>query len=275
MDVGIIILLALAMVVIMAGAWAVQRLTGASGWVDTIWSFAVGIGGIAAAWLADGTVDRRILAGVLVALWSLRLGGHIGMRTRGAGEDPRYEKLIAEWGPQASLRLFLFLQVQAVAAFILVLAVYVAASGTAPFPQLLDWIGGAIALIALAGEALSDHQLHQFRKTPEAKKTVMERGLWAYSRHPNYFFEWLFWCGWFVIALASPGWGSLLALLAPIQMYWLLVHVSGIPPLEEHMLKSRGDAFRALQHRVNAFFPGPRRETASISTSAPHKETSR
>lgn len=275
MDFGIIVTLALAMVVIMAGAWAVQRLTGASGWVDTIWSFAVGIGGIAAAYLADGATDRRILAGVLVALWSLRLGGHIGMRTRGAGEDPRYEKLIAEWGPQASLRLFLFLQVQAVAAFILVLAVYVAASGTSPFPQTFDLIGGAIAVLALAGEALSDHQLQQFRKTPEAKTTVMDKGLWAYSRHPNYFFEWLFWCGWFVIALSTPSISTLFALLAPLQMYWLLVHVSGIPPLEEHMLKSRGDAFRALQARVNAFFPGPRKETASSSTSVPHKETSR
>lgn len=263
MEIPVLIGLTLLMSLVMAGAWAVQRLTGSSGWVDTIWSIAVGLGGLVAAWVADGSVERRWLAAVLVGLWSLRLAGHIGLRTHGAGEDPRYEKLMQEWGPSAPLRLFLFLQVQAVCAFILVLAVYVAASATTPFPQILDLVGAAIAIVALAGEALSDHQLQQFRKSPDAKKSVMETGLWAYSRHPNYFFEWLFWCGWFVVALAQPGWGSALALLAPLQMYWLLVHVSGIPPLEEHMLKSRGEAFRALQSRVNAFFPGPRRPSAT------------
>ncbi len=271
MDVTVLIGLALLMSLIMALAWAVQRVTGASGWVDTIWSIAVGIGGLAAAWAADGTPERGWMAAVLVGLWSLRLAGHIGFRTHGAGEDPRYEKLIKEWGSAASLRLFLFLQVQAVCAFVLVLAVYVAASGKAPFPQITDIAGGVLSIVALAGEALSDHQLQRFRKTPEAKKGVMEQGLWAYSRHPNYFFEWLFWCGWFVIALGQPEWWAWFALLAPIQMYWLLVHVSGIPPLEEHMLKSRGDAFRDLQSHVNAFFPGPRRDSPALS--APSKET--
>jgi steroid 5-alpha reductase family enzyme len=263
MDFVPLIWLALGLSLAMTAAWAVQRLTGASGWVDTIWSLAVGAGGLAAAWAADGAIERRWLAAALVGLWSLRLAGHIGLRTRGAGEDPRYEKLIKEWGPQASLRLFLFLQVQALCAFVLVAAVYIVASGAAPFPQVTDFLGGALSVLALAGEALSDHQLQQFRKTPEAKTGVMERGLWAWSRHPNYFFEWLFWCGWFVIALGQPGWWIWLTALAPMQMYWLLVHVSGIPPLEEHMLKTRGDAFRALQSRVNAFFPGPRNEAAS------------
>lgn len=263
MDIAVLVGLALMMSLTMAIAWAVQRVTGASGWVDTIWSVAVGVGGLAAAWLAEGTGERRWLVAVLVGLWSLRLAGHIALRTRGGGEDPRYEKLIEEWGPAAALRLFLFLQIQAVCAFVLVLAVYIAASGTDPFPQLADLIGAMIAVVALVGESVSDHQLQQFRKTPEAKTSVMERGLWAYSRHPNYFFEWLFWCAWFLIALGLSGWWAWLALLAPLQMYWLLVHASGIPPLEEHMLRTRGEAFRALQGRVNAFFPGPRREAAS------------
>lgn len=258
MDIVVLAALAAAMSVIMTAAWGIQRLTGASGWVDTIWSVAVGIGGIAAAWAAEGTDERRWLVGLLVALWSLRLGGHIGLRTRGAGEDPRYEKLIAEWGDQAAFRLWTFLQIQAVAAFILVLAAYLAASGTGPFPSATDMAGLIVGVAALGGEALADHQLNLFRKTPKAKTAVMESGLWAYSRHPNYFFEWLFWCALAIIALGG-GWIGLIAVLAPVQMYWLLVHVSGIPPLEEHMLKTRGEAFRALQSRVNAFFPGPRR----------------
>lgn len=251
--------LAIGLSLTMGTAWAVQRLTGSSGWVDTIWSFAVGAFGLVAALLAEGTAERRWMVAALVLLWSLRLGGHIGLRTRGAGEDPRYQKLIEEWGENASLRLFLFLQVQAVAAFILVLAIHVAASGKTAFPILPDMLGVTLAVIALGGEAIADRQLQHFRRLPQAKSSVMESGLWAYSRHPNYFFEWLFWCALVVIALSASGWAVLLALLAPLQMYWLLVHVSGIPPLEEHMIRSRGDQFRALQTRVNAFFPGPRR----------------
>lgn len=251
--------LAIGLSLTMAGAWAVQRLTGSSGWVDTIWSFAVGAFGLVAALLANGAVERRWMIAILVVLWSLRLGSHIGLRTRGAGEDPRYQKLIEEWGDNASFRLFVFLQVQAIAAFILVLAIHVAASGKALFPIVPDIAGIVIALVALGGEALADRQLQAFRRNPQARTTVLETGLWAYSRHPNYFFEWLFWCALVVIALSAPGWSVVLSVLAPLQMYWLLVHVSGIPPLEEHMIRSRGDQFRDLQTRVNAFFPGPRR----------------
>ncbi|MBO0143460.1 DUF1295 domain-containing protein [Agrobacterium sp. Ap1] len=243
----------------MAGAWAIQRATGLSGWIDTIWSFAVGVGGILSALFADGDSERRVAILVMVAAWALRLGSHIGSRTRGAGEDPRYAKFIEEWGENASWRLFVFLQIQALAAFILVLAVYMAATNEAPFPRILDLVGIVIAVLALAGEAISDLQLSRFRKTPQAKTEICETGLWRYSRHPNYFFEWMFWCCWFLFA-ASPSIASWLSLLAPLLMYWLLVHVSGIPPLEDHMLRSRGQKFRALQRRVNAFFPGPRRQ---------------
>jgi steroid 5-alpha reductase family enzyme len=259
MDVVLLLLLAIGLSAIMTGAWLIQRATGASGWIDTIWSIAVGLAGMAAAFLAEGDAGRRTAAFVVIAIWSLRLGSHIATRTRGGGEDPRYEKLIKEWGASAALRLWLFLQVQAVAAFVLVLAIYLAAANSASFLRFIDIVAIGVAVIAVAGEAISDRQLSAFRKTPEARTEVMERGLWAYSRHPNYFFEWLFWCAWPLMAVGLPlGW-SWLALLAPLQMYWLLVHVSGIPPLEHHMLASRGEKFRALQARVNAFFPGPRK----------------
>jgi steroid 5-alpha reductase family enzyme len=260
MDPELIILLAIALSAMMTGAWAIQRATGSSGWIDTIWSFAVGVGGIAATVFTDGDGSRRALAFAMVAAWSLRLGLHIAARTRGAEEDPRYAKLIAEWGSSAGFRLWLFLQVQAVAALVLVIAVHLAAAKPEPFPRLVDLVAAAVAIVAIVGETVSDRQLAAFRRTAQARTEVMEQGLWRYSRHPNYFFEWLFWCSWPLMAIGLPfGW-SWLVLLAPIQMYWLLVHVSGIPPLEQHMLASRGEKFRALQARVNAFFPGPRRE---------------
>ena len=260
MDFALLIWIAVGLTLAMALAWAVQRVTGSSGWIDTIWSFAVGVGGIAASVFAAGPLDRRIAAIVIIALWSARLGLHIGSRTKGGGEDPRYAKFIEEWGDAAAWRLFLFLQVQAVAAFILVLVVYLAATNPAPFPRFSDICAILIAIVAISGEALSDAQLARFRKSPDAKTSVCEVGLWRYSRHPNYFFEWLGWCAWPLLAINLDGqfaWGWL-ALLAPALMYGLLVHVSGIPPLEEHMLRSRGEKFRALQTRVNAFFPGPR-----------------
>lgn len=263
-----LVIVALCLSATMAAAWAAQRVTSQSGWIDAIWSLSVGAGGIAAVLLAEGDFGRRMCALVIIAAWAARLGSHIAQRTRGGGEDPRYAKLIEEWGASAAWRLFLFLQIQALAAFILVLAVYLAASNDADFPRAVDILAMLVAAVALWGEGVADAQLARFRKTPEAKTEVCETGLWRYSRHPNYFFEWLFWCCWPILALSSElsSWWSV---LAPVLMYWLLVHVSGIPPLEEHMLRSRGEKFRALQRRVNAFFPGPRRHPSDLQGETP------
>ncbi len=259
MDWFLLVAIAIGLSLAMAGSWFVQRITGLSGWIDTIWSLSVGLGGIVAALFAHGVFERRMTVLIIIAAWALRLGSHIGARTMGSGEDPRYAKIIEGWGDSAAWRLFIFLQVQALAAFILVLAVYLAAANGAGYPRVLDFLAVLVAVVALAGESISDAQLSRFRKSPQAKSEICETGLWRYSRHPNYFFEWLFWCSWPLFAV-SNSFMSFMSLLAPALMYWLLVHVSGIPPLEEHMLRSRGDQFRALQRRVNAFFPGPRKQ---------------
>lgn len=258
MDGFLLIAIAIGLSLAMAASWFVQRMTGLSGWIDTIWSLSVGVGGTAAALFAHGAFERRMTVLAIVAAWALRLGSHIGTRTKGGGEDPRYAKFMEAWGDSAAWRLFLFLQVQALAAFVLVFAVYLAALNDEAYPRLLDFVGVLVAVAALAGETVSDAQLSRFRKAPQAKTEICETGLWRYSRHPNYFFEWLFWCCWplFAVSTSHLSW---LSLLAPVLMYWLLVHVSGIPPLEEHMLRSRGDQFRILQRRINAFFPGPRK----------------
>lgn len=251
-----------ALAVIMAGAWAVQLRTGQSGWIDTIWSFAVGVIG-AAAVLApiagqEGLTVRQMLIAVCVLAWSVRLGLHIMRRTLRGGDDPRYNALRAEWGADFVFRLFLFLQLQATAALVLVICVFVAARNTAP-PGWGDALGLAILTVAVLGEAAADAQLARFAGSPGAKGAVCEIGLWRYSRHPNYFFEWLAWLSYPVIAVGLPADNlyGLIALTGPAMIYWLLVHVSGIPPLEAHMLKSRGAAFADYQKRVSAFFLGP------------------
>lgn len=247
----------------MAGAWAVALATGRAGWIDAIWSFAVGLAALPAALLPLGPgqpAARQIAVAALAAAWSVRLGWHIARRTVGGGDDQRYARLREEWGGAFRRRLFLFLQVQAACSFLLVVSVLVAARNPAPGWRVGDGVGIALLAAAVIGEAAADRQLRRFRANPQNRGRVCDHGLWAVSRHPNYFFEWLGWLAYAPIAIDPGGypWGWI-ALSGPALMYWLLVYASGIPPLEAHMLRSRGAAFRAYQARVNAFWPGPPR----------------
>ncbi len=259
---GAIVGLALCLALTMTVAWLVALRSGRSGWIDAIWSFATGVFGAAAAlFVFDGSEvsTRQMLVALLALLWSLRLGLHIAARTARGGDDPRYRQLREEWGTAFPVRLFWFLQIQALAALVLVLSIAIAAHNPAPGLRALDAIGIAVLIAAVAGEAVADRQLSAFRSDPANEGRVCDVGLWGMSRHPNYFFEWLGWCAYALIAIDATGsypWGWL-ALAGPLLMYWLLVHASGIPPLEAHMLRSRGEVFRKYQQRVNAFWPGP------------------
>jgi steroid 5-alpha reductase family enzyme len=255
-----ILALALFLSAAMTIAWQVALRTGRSGWIDAIWSFATGISGAAGALIVFGGKEistRQMVVALLALLWSLRLGIHIAARTAGGGDDPRYAQFRQEWGANFNTRLFRFLQIQALAALVLALSIAIAAHNPTPGLTLTDTLGIAILIAALAGEAVADRQLSAFRRDADNKGRICDVGLWGRSRHPNYFFEWLVWLAFAVIALDFSGaypWGWL-ALAAPALMYWLLVHVSGIPPLEAHMLRSRGQAFEDYRRRVNAFWP--------------------
>jgi steroid 5-alpha reductase family enzyme len=134
-----------------------------------------------------------------------------------------------------------------------------AARNPHPGLRIQDLLGLALLVAAVVGEAIADYQLRRFKADQANRNSVCDTGLWRWSRHPNYFFEWLCWLAYPLIAIDLSGYNSYgwLALLAPACMYWVLVYVSGIPPLEEHMLRSRGEAFRAYQARSRAFFPFP------------------
>jgi steroid 5-alpha reductase family enzyme len=249
---------------VMAAAWWVQRRTGNRGWVDVLWSF--GTGGIAmiAAIAPTGGLSwpqwRQIVVGALVALWCLRLGLHLFGRSASIGDDPRYRQLLAQWAGDAQRRMFWFLQSQAGVSVILVLAVVVAARNPATGIRVQDVAGIAILLAAIIGEAVADRQLRRFGTSGGGRTAVCDIGLWRLSRHPNYFFEWLGWLAYPVIAIDLSGHDPYgwLAVLAPLSMYWVLVHVSGIPPLEDHMVRTRGEAYRAYQRKTRAFFPIPK-----------------
>lgn len=261
----LVVALAVALSLTMALAFLLARGTGNSGWVDTIWSYATGVAGAVAALVpldGGGVLGRQVLVAVLALAWAVRLGSHILARTLAGHDDPRYVQLRKEWGARADLYMFGFLQIQAACALLLALAVMAAARNPAPGWLLTDALGLLLVVAAVVGEGVADRQLAAFRANPANRGRVCEAGLWGVSRHPNYFFEWLGWVAYAVIALGGVPFGygfGWVALLAPALMYWLLVHASGIPPTEAHMLRSRGDAFRAYQARVNAFWPGPRK----------------
>ncbi|MBA8879960.1 DUF1295 domain-containing protein [Phyllobacterium myrsinacearum] len=257
----ILVIAAVAFCFVMACAFLVQRLTGNNGWADTFWSFGVGIIGTVSILMSNDMVSpsRKWLVVVLLALWSLRLGGHILSRTLRSSDDPRYARLRKEWGSAANARMFFFLQSQAFAGIILVISVYIAAARPDIELEFPDYLGLGIMVIALTGEAIADWQLRQFARHPANHGKICETGLWRWSRHPNYFFEWLGWVSYVLIAADFDGdyvhgW---LTLAAPVLMYVLLRHVSGVPPLEDHMLASRGRAFRDYQRRTSIFFPMP------------------
>lgn len=248
---------AVAMSAFMALAALIERRTGNSGWIDVVWTFGLGATAIAGALLpfGDGAAGRRLLAAGLAAGWALRLGLHIAGRTKGITDDPRYAKLKQDWGADAGTKLAGLLQVQALASIPLALGVILAAHNPAPFGSWQDWTGLAVFATGLAGGAVADRQLRAFARS--ARPGVCDEGLWAWSRHPNYFFECVLWCSYAVIApgLAySFGW---LALLAPACITLLLTRISGIPPLEEHMLARHGAAYRDYQGRTSALIPLP------------------
>ena len=255
----VIVVCAVLAVIALSIAWAIVRVAGDGGWTDVVWSLSIGaIGALAALWPAGDAVGaRQQLVAVLIVLWALRLGGYIALRTaRSDTPDPRYERFKKEWGGWG-FKAWAFLMIQA--ATVVVLAVSLRAAALRPDADLgwRDVLAGLIVLVAIGGEALADRQMAAFRRDPSNKGKVADTGLWAWSRHPNYFFEWTVWLAWPVMALSVDhpfGW---LSLMAPAMMWWLLNHVSGVPMLEAQMLKSRPQAYRAYQDRVSRFFPLP------------------
>ena len=258
---AILIAAALGLSLAMMGAWVIQKRTGNGGWVDVTWTFSTATAAVFAALLSqpgEAPGGRALLVAGMAALWGLRLGSHLLRRTPGH-PDQRYAWFRKEWGAAYDARMFRFLQAQAGAGFLLVVGVWLAARNPAPFAGLLDFAGVGVFLGALLGGWIADRQLSAFKRDPANKGKVNDNGLWGWSRHPNYFFEWLVWLGYGLIAIDPTGqapWGAL-ALLAPAFMLFLLTRVSGVPPLEAHMERTRGRAWADYKARTSVFVPLP------------------
>jgi steroid 5-alpha reductase family enzyme len=253
-----------ALCLLFAAAYLFARRVDNYGVVDVVWSYAFAGVAVFYGLAASGALPRRMTILLLAVIWSLRLGTHLARRVRRhhPAEDARYRQLRRDWSGRFGPKMFGFFQLQAISVVALATPFLLVAQNPAPRLHPLEYAAILLWLIAIAGEALADAQLAEFQRDPRHRDRVCRAGLWRFSRHPNYFFEWLVWVAFALFALPSP-WGAA-GLLAPATMLYLLLRVTGIPATEAQSLRRKGEAYRAYQRTTNAFVPWfPRNESGS------------
>lgn len=241
---------------VMAAGWALARRLDNAGYVDAIWAGLLAMVAVYAGLTGEGCAVARWMVAMLGGVWGARLCLHVLHRVLREPEDGRYRYLREHWkGDQ--LKFFLFFQGQAVFVVIFALPMLVAADNAVG----LGWAiaAGAVWLVAVAGEAAADRQLDRFRADPANRGKTCREGLWAWSRHPNYFFEWLHWFAYALLATGAPN--AWLAWTGPVLMLAFLYRFTGIPWTEQQALRSRGEDYARYQREVSAFFPWPPRHS--------------
>jgi len=223
--------------------------------VDIFWSLLVLAAAIFYFLFLNGHYPAACFYLSLVFFWALRLSLYIYFRGRGQGEDARYQVLRAGWGAEEKKKMFIFFMQQGLAAWIFSLPFLILFASPRHVFGVWQNIGILIWLMAFNGESIADAQLLTFKRNPESRGKVCRVGLWKFSRHPNYFFEWLNWVAYAWMALPhSFGW---LALICPVLMYYFLNKVSGVPLAEKQAAKSRSAEYLEYQRITPAFFPWP------------------
>jgi steroid 5-alpha reductase family enzyme len=241
------------MFIMMAALWVVQRKTGNAGIVDVGWTAGIGILAVFSAVTSSGYLPRRILMAALAGFWSLRLASYLFFtRVWRQPEEGRYVRLREKWGQQANLRLFFFFQLQALADLLFALPLLIVAQRSGTALDVWDLLGVVVWVIGVGGTWLADRQLTQFKQRPDSRGKTCQEGLWYYSRHPNYFFEWVHWWAYVVMAVGSPFWWA--TLIVPAVLLFLFFKVTGIPPTEAQALASRTD-YREYQRTTSVFVP--------------------
>ncbi len=229
--------------------------------VDRVWSFVIAVPVVAYAWVLPPAGDTRFtVMAVLLVLWAVRLAAYVSWRNWGHGEDRRYQAIRTRNGPSFPLTSLVYVFfLQALLAW-LVSMPFLAVLARPVAWTALDAIGAAIAAFGFIFETVGDHQLAVFKGDAANRGKVMDRGVWRYSRHPNYFGECCVWWGLFLMTLPGGGWWSI---VSPLIMTGLLLKVSGVALLEKDIGERRPE-YRDYIRRTNAFFPGPpKKGTAS------------
>ena len=244
-------LVALVLLVILAATFAIGRVVGKHSVIDTAWGLLFcGAGGTAfLASIGHGNPARRVLLLVLVLVWGLRLAGHIARRSIGKPEDPRYEQLLA--GKPAAYALLLVYGLQGLLALLVAMPVVVGCFSTGPITA-LAWLGVLSWIVGVCFEAVGDWQLERYKADPN-RGQVMDRGLWRYTRHPNYFGDACVWIGIFLVA--AERWPGVLTVFSPVIMVYLLAFGSGKRVLERSMSQRPG--YPEYMRRTSGFVPLP------------------
>jgi steroid 5-alpha reductase family enzyme len=246
----VLIAAAVAVLVLMAVTALAARRTGRWSVVDVTWGLGFLVVATLALVLGDGDLLRRGLLFGLPAAWALRLASHIFGRARGEGEDPRYAEL-KQNGRGGFLGQVLL--PQGLAIFFVSLPIQVGVASDAPVGP-LAWVGVAVWLVGLAFEAIGDAQLKAFKAEDANQGKVMDRGLWAWTRHPNYFGDACVWWGIYLVA-ADSGWAGAATILSPVVMTYFLVAATGAKLLERTMMKR--DGYPEYAARTSMFLPLP------------------
>jgi steroid 5-alpha reductase family enzyme len=237
--------------------WVFQVVRRNAGVVDIGWTIGVGAMAVYAAVAGDGWLPRRLLLAGMGGIWALRLAGYILKdRILRDEEDSRYARLRAHWGGRAHAWFFVFFTSQSLLVVLFSLPFLPGATNPAGYVTGFDLLAVITWITAMGGEWIADLQLARFRKQPANRAKVCRDGLWNWSRHPNYFFEWMHWFAYVFLAIGAPGFGW--SLVGPAAMYLFLMFITGVPHVERESLAKRGDAYREYQKTTHMFIPLPR-----------------
>jgi steroid 5-alpha reductase family enzyme len=238
--------------------WLASLPRGDASLIDRTWSILIAAPTVIYLWLSAPASTRGVIAVVLTVAWALRLCIYVTRRNWGHGEDRRYREIRLRNEPNFALKsIYLVFALQAVLAWIVGMPTLAAVLGERPFGG-LDGVGAALAAFGIVFEAIADAQMAHFKAQPSQQGRVMDRGLWRFTRHPNYFGECCVWWGFFLMALPCGGWWSV---VSPLVMTGLLLKVSGVALLEKD-IGERRPAYRDYIARTNAFLPGPPKRAA-------------
>lgn len=253
------VLASVTIVIMMSLTWLIYLKTGKASFVDTTWTLLVAVLNLIFIFSPSIFVFKTLLISLLISFWGVRLSFHLLKRSLKHSEDPRYQEMQDNWQGNIKFKMYLVYLFQGGIAFILALPAFFFAKNLTLNLSWLHYLAAFVSLISLIGESVADSQLARFKRTAQPG-SFCNQGLWRYTRHPNYFFEWLFWVG--IAVYFFPDAGFLPSLIAPAFMFFLLNYFSGVKMTEESMKTRRGQDYLDYLKNTSAFFPMPSKEKA-------------